>query len=118
MDGLFKGIQNETGMGCPADPPADDPTGIDIDNEGHIDEACPGCDIGEVRDPQPVRRGAWNCRFTWSSGQGAALSLTVVFTGLPRMTPCKPISRIRRATVQRAMSNPSRFIWRQTLRTP
>ena len=29
--------------------------------------------------------GAWNCRFTWSSGQGAALSLIVVRTGLPRI---------------------------------
>ena len=35
-------------------------------------------------------RGAWNWRLTWSSGHGAALSLIVVRTGLPRITPCKP----------------------------
>ena len=29
--------------------------------------------------------GAWNCRLTWSSGHGAALSLIVVRTGLPRI---------------------------------
>ena len=57
MDGLFKGIQNETGMGRPADAPPDDPTGIDVDNEGHIHKSCPGRDIGEVRNPQPVRSG-------------------------------------------------------------
>jgi hypothetical protein len=39
-------------------------------------------------------------------------------TGLPRITPCKPSSRISRSTVHRAMSKPSRCICRQTLRTP
>ena len=63
-------------------------------------------------------RGASNCRFTWSSGQGAAVSLTVVLTGLPRTTPCKPMRRISRATVQRATPSPSRLNCRQTLRTP
>ncbi|MET3528549.1 hypothetical protein ABID41_003691 [Phenylobacterium koreense] len=62
--------------------------------------------------------GAWNWRFTWSSGQGAALSLIVVRTGLPRITPCKPNSRISRSTAQRVTEKPSRRICRQTLRTP
>ena len=62
--------------------------------------------------------GAWNCRLTWSSGQGTALSLMVVRTGLPRITPCKPRSRMSRSTVHRATPKPSRFICRQTLRTP
>ena len=35
-----------------------------------------------------------NCRFTWPSGHGAALSLIVVRTGLPRITLCKPRSSI------------------------
>ncbi len=52
--------------------------------------------------------GAWNCRFTLSNGQGTALSGTVVFTGLPRMAPAIPRDLIRRATVQRATSKPSR----------
>ena len=46
------------------------------------------------------------------------LSLIVVRTGLPRITPARPISRISRATVQRATDTPSRIICRQTLRTP
>jgi hypothetical protein len=47
-------------------------------------------------------RGARNRRLTRSSGQGAALSLTVVRTRLPRITPCRAIFFIKRATVQRA----------------
>ena len=63
-------------------------------------------------------RGALNCRLTRFSGQGAALSLIVVLTGLPRITPCKPSSRISRSTVHRVMSKPSRRICRHILRTP
>ena len=62
--------------------------------------------------------GARNSRFTLSRGHGAALSLIVVRTVLPRTAPWRPISRIRRATVQRATSIPSRFSCRQTFRTP
>lgn len=63
-------------------------------------------------------RGAWNWRFTRSSGQGTAWSLLVVRTALPRVTPYSPMRRIRRATVQRATSRPSRRNCRQTFRTP
>lgn len=63
-------------------------------------------------------RGAWNCRFTRSSGQDAAFSLTVVRTVLPRVAPFSPMRRIRRATAQRATSKPSRRSCRQTFRTP
>ena len=63
-------------------------------------------------------RGAWNCRFTLSAGHGVALSLIVVLIGLPRVAPFSPSCRIRRATVQRATSMPSRFNCRQTLRMP
>src|SRR5215204_1559739 len=43
-------------MGCPADPPAHDIAGVDVDHEGHVDKAGPGRDVSEVSDPQPVRR--------------------------------------------------------------
>jgi len=61
---------------------------------------------------------ARNCRFTRSSGEGAARSLTVVFTALPRIAPANPICRISRAVVQRATATPSRRSCRQTLRPP
>ena len=47
-----------------------------------------------------------------------ASSGTVVLARRPRITPRKPRSRISRATVQRGTSMSSRFICRQTLRTP
>jgi hypothetical protein len=62
-------------------------------------------------------RSARNCRLTLSSGQGAALLLTVVLTSLPRITPHNPSLRISRATMQRATTVDSRCSCRQTLRT-
>lgn len=43
-------------MRRPAHPPADDAAGIGVDDKGDIDEAGPGRDVGEVGDPQHVRR--------------------------------------------------------------
>lgn len=56
MKRLLESIENEAGVGGPACPPADDPAGIAVNDEGHVDEADPGRDIGEVREPQPVQR--------------------------------------------------------------
>ena len=53
-------------------------------------------------------RSARNCRLTRSSGHGALLSLIVVRTTLPRITPRSPSRRISRSTVQRATAVPSR----------
>ena len=63
-------------------------------------------------------RSARNCLFTRSSGQGALLSLIVVFATLPRMTPRSPSRRISRSTVQRATAVPSRANCFQTLSAP
>ena len=41
-------------MCCPADPPTYDIAGINVDHEGHINEACPCRDIGKVRHPKHV----------------------------------------------------------------
>ena len=43
-------------MCCPAGTPSDDSAGVGVDDEGDVDEPCPGRDIGEVRHPKPVRR--------------------------------------------------------------
>jgi hypothetical protein len=53
-----------------------------------------------------------------ANGQGTALSLSVVRTGLPRIAPCQPRLAISRSTVQRATVKPSRRNCRQTFRTP
>src|SRR4051812_42036431 len=108
MKRLLQGVENEAGVSRAADPPADNAASVGVDDERHVDEARPGGDVCKVRDPQHVRTRRPELRFTRSSGHGAALSLIVVRMRRPRMTPCKPILRISRATVQRATSSPSR----------
>ena len=63
-------------------------------------------------------RLAVNWRSTRSPGRSVASSPTVVRQDRPRTTPCRPILRIRRSTVQRATALRSRLSWRQTLRAP
>ena len=40
-------------------PPAHDPAGIGVDDEGDVDEAGPGRDIGEVGEPKHVWAGCF-----------------------------------------------------------
>src|ERR1700733_8557755 len=56
MQGLLQRIEDEARMGGAADPPADDPAGEGVDDEGDIDEAGPSRHIGEIRKPEHVRR--------------------------------------------------------------
>ncbi len=46
-------------MRRPAHPPADDAAGEGVDDERHVDETLPGGDIGEIRNPEPVRRSGF-----------------------------------------------------------
>ena len=48
MERLLEGIEDECGMGRARYPPADDAAGKDVDDEGHVDEALPGGDIGKI----------------------------------------------------------------------
>src|SRR5262245_27838804 len=48
MEGLLQRIQYKAGMRRTGSPPAHDAPGVGIDHEGDIDEAGPGCDVGEV----------------------------------------------------------------------
>ena len=64
MKRLFEGIEDETCMCCPADPPANNPAGKDIDDEGYINKAAPGGNISEIRDPRKLGLGAKNWRLT------------------------------------------------------
>src|SRR5262249_59817932 len=92
--------------------------GVGVDDERHINEADPSRDVGEVRDPQHVRPWRLELSVDMIERTRSAVSATVVRTRLPRITPCKAIFFISRATVQRATSKPSRRNCRQTLRTP
>jgi len=115
---LFQRIKHEVRPHRAADAPADDAPSKDVDDESHVDETLPGRDVREIADPQLVRPLRLDCRLTRSSGHGAFASATVVRTTSPRMTPRRPALRIRRSTVQRATSVPSRRSWRQTLSAP
>ncbi len=52
---LLQRVEHEVGLHRTADPPADDAPREDIDDEGHVHEALPGRDVGEVRHPKLVR---------------------------------------------------------------
>jgi hypothetical protein len=58
MERLFESVQDKVGMRRSAGPPADDPPRVGVDDEGDIDEAGPGRDIGKIGQPQTVRRGS------------------------------------------------------------
>ena len=97
---------------------ADDTPRVRVDDEGDVDEACPGRHIGEVGEPKRIRALRLELPIDVIQRARRALSMIVVLNGLPRITPCEPVVSISRATVQRATSWPSRFSCRQTLRTP
>ena len=73
MAGLLQSIEHEAGMCRPTDAPADYPTGVGVDHEGHVVEARLTRHVDEVRDPQHVRP---ELTVDGSNGQGVALSLT------------------------------------------
>ena len=58
MERLFESVQDKVGMRRSAGPPADDPSRVGVDDEGDIDEAGPGRDIGKIGQPKTVRRGS------------------------------------------------------------
>ena len=119
MEGLLQGIKHELGPRLPRHPPADNASGERINHEDDVDETGPGGPT-QVKSETHSAFGhsALSCRLARPSGQGLAGSLIVVRTGLPRTVPFRPIRRIRRDTVQRATSWPSRRSCRQALWTP
>jgi len=58
MERLLQRVEDEACMRRPAHPPADDAAGEGVDDEGHVNETLPCGDVGEIRNPQPVRRGS------------------------------------------------------------
>lgn len=116
MKRLIECSENETRIGSPTCPPTDDAASKGIDHER--DEALPVGHIREIRKPEHVWRGYMEVAVHAVERQGAALSDTQVLMGSRRVMPSSPITLISRATVQRAMSKPSRCNFRKTLRTP
>jgi hypothetical protein len=55
MKRLLQRVENEARRGGPACSPADDSSGIDVDNECDRDETAPGGDVGKIGPPKLVR---------------------------------------------------------------
>ena len=53
--GAGEGVEHEARVRRARYAPADDATGVGVDDERDVDEALPRRDVGEVRDPQHVR---------------------------------------------------------------
>ena len=56
VQGLLQSVEHKIGVRRSTVAPADDIAGIDVDHEGHIDEARPSDDISEFGDPEPIGR--------------------------------------------------------------
>ena len=52
---LLQGVEDEPCMSTARHTPADDAAGVGVDDEGDVNEAGPGRDIGEVGDPERIR---------------------------------------------------------------
>ena len=65
MQRLFQRIEQEAGLRCARGPPAHDPAGIGVEDDGDVDEDGPSRDISEVEEPQdvPLLKG-WSLRQT------------------------------------------------------
>src|SRR5690606_31605980 len=55
VQGLLQRIEHEARVCRARRSPADDPASIGVDDEGDVDEAGPGRNIGEVGEPKRVR---------------------------------------------------------------
>src|SRR3954449_9157123 len=118
VQGLLQRVEHEASVSRAGDAPADDAPREDVDDEGDIDETGPRRDVGKVGHPQGVRTRRFELPIDAIERTRGGRIADMVRTLLPRTTPCRPIVRIRRATVQRATAVPSRRSCRQTLRTP
>jgi hypothetical protein len=54
--GHVESIEHELGLQIVAHRPADDPAREGIQHDSQVEEPGPGRDVGDVRDPEPVRR--------------------------------------------------------------
>ena len=92
--------------------------GEDVDDERDVDKAGPRRHVGEIGDPQRIGARRRERAVHQVSRPGRRVIRIVVLNRRPRTAPWSPISRISRATLQRATRMPSRVNCRQILRTP
>jgi len=111
-DGHLQGVQGQIGAQRPRGLPADDEAAERVDDQGHIDEAGPGRDIGEVGDPQLVgslRREVPLHQVGWPRGalirRGGPAGLATADT-LQTQLPHEPLHRAAGHRVSLAVQLP------------
>jgi hypothetical protein len=73
-DGHLQCVQRELSVQRVRDAPANDEPGEHIDHEGHIHEASPCVDVGQIRHPKCIRRSRGEVAFDQIGGPSAHLS--------------------------------------------
>jgi len=86
-DGHVDGIEDQLGAQVSGHRPADDSAAEHVHDDGQIEEALPGRQIGDVGHPQPVGADALNVRSTRSGADAMSRSRTVVRVVRRRWTP-------------------------------
>jgi hypothetical protein len=72
VDRLLKRVEEEIRHQGRRDPPAGNAPGENIDDERDVDEAPPGCDVGEIPDPELIRPGRRELPIDEITGSAAA----------------------------------------------
>ena len=87
--------------------PADHAATPHIEDDGQIEEARPGREVGDIRHPEPIRpdRGEVAANQI-GRGDGGRISARRALE-LPAAPPCTPTARMRRATRLRPMRTPA-----------
>ena len=120
VDRLLQRVEDEVRGQGRRDAPADDPSGEDVDDERDVDEAAPGRDVREVRDPQLIRP----CRREVAIdevarvGRPSAIRRVVIVQARPRVVADEAQFAHQPPDRQRATRRPSRPICFQTFRGP
>ena len=106
-DGLLDGVDDEACGHRGGHRPPEDPSGVGVDHDGGVAPARPRRDIGEVGNPETVRRQRCEVAVYRSAGLGVFGSLIVVLLTFPRAAPRRPNSLMSRSTVHRAIGGAS-----------
>ena len=109
IERLLQRIEYEARLHGTAHAPTYDTSGKYVNDEGHVQPALPSRNMGKVRNPLLIWVFRLELPIDLVQRAGIDVSGIVVRTVLPRCTPCSPMRRIKRSTVQRATWSCSRL---------
>jgi len=113
---LLERIEREVALERARHSLADDATRESVDDERDVREPGPGRDVRDVGDPELARlRRHELAMHEVGCPEHVLVARVVTLNARSRVAPRRPMSRMTRSTVHRAMSMFSRPSWRQTL---